>query len=239
MMMQAARKSAAARASAGSGHRPAKGVLMADREAGKTTPHQFVSVHFTQFLLILRAHSASDTQRKTEAELKTIKARAGAEEGVAKYSHDLSQGDTDKIISLDDDTQVRIDKSGKASVVRFSDGVPLKGGGTGLSASEYRQFQIYRAEHTESDPLDPTKKVTDEKAAMEDIKANNPQLYRKLRGEKAASSPSGPAPTGKKPMGTGTKADPYKATTQADIDWFKASAPAGAVIVVEGKSYTK
>jgi hypothetical protein len=41
------------------------------------------------------------------------------------------------------------------------------------------------------------------------------------------------------PAGAGTKADPYKATAQAEIDWFKANAPAGAVIEVDGRLYTK
>lgn len=48
------------------------------------------------------------------------------------------------------------------------------------------------------------------------------------------------SPPRKAPLsGGGTKDDPFKASTQADIDWFKASAPAGAVISVNGKLYKK
>lgn len=41
------------------------------------------------------------------------------------------------------------------------------------------------------------------------------------------------------PPGAGTESAPYKATTQAHIDWFRESAPAGAVIEVDGTLYTK
>jgi len=47
------------------------------------------------------------------------------------------------------------------------------------------------------------------------------------------------APSLKVPQGAGTRASPYKASTQADIEWFKKSAPKGAIIEVEGKLYTK
>lgn len=48
-----------------------------------------------------------------------------------------------------------------------------------------------------------------------------------------------PSAVVKPPKGGGTQADPYQASAQADIDWFKQSAPAGAVINVNGKLYTK
>lgn len=48
-----------------------------------------------------------------------------------------------------------------------------------------------------------------------------------------------PQKTDGAPKGSGTRADPYKASTQADIDWFKNNAPAGTVIEVNGKLYTK
>jgi hypothetical protein len=41
------------------------------------------------------------------------------------------------------------------------------------------------------------------------------------------------------PQGGGTKEQPYKAETQDHIDWFKNSAPQGAVIEVNGKLFTK
>lgn len=48
-----------------------------------------------------------------------------------------------------------------------------------------------------------------------------------------------PASTAGQPKGAGTAADPYTATTQAEIDWFKQNAKAGSRIVIEGKTYTK
>ncbi len=48
----------------------------------------------------------------------------------------------------------------------------------------------------------------------------------------ASSAPNPPA-------GKGTQAEPFQATSQADIEWFKASAPKGAVIVINGKPFTK
>lgn len=48
------------------------------------------------------------------------------------------------------------------------------------------------------------------------------------------------APTGGITLkGAGTREDPYIATTQAEIDHFKKTAPTGAVIVINGKKYTK
>lgn len=41
------------------------------------------------------------------------------------------------------------------------------------------------------------------------------------------------------PPGQGTRNDPYKATTQAQIDWFLENAPAGAVIEANGRLFTK
>jgi len=41
------------------------------------------------------------------------------------------------------------------------------------------------------------------------------------------------------PTGGGSRNDPFRATTQAHIEWFKKSAPAGTVIEVDGKLYTK
>ena len=38
--------------------------------------------------------------------------------------------------------------------------------------------------------------------------------------------------------GSGNKADPYQAQTQSDVDWFKANAQPGEVIIINGKPYT-
>jgi hypothetical protein len=39
--------------------------------------------------------------------------------------------------------------------------------------------------------------------------------------------------------GSGSQQDPYKATTQSQVDWFKRTAPAGSVIEIDGVLYTK
>lgn len=76
------------------------------------------------------------------------------------------------------------------------------------------------------------------------------------RGEQRRPQPSGPAPAaetstsppdgsvagagaGPKPQGSGTQADPYRATDQSAVDWFKQNAPAGAIIEVDGQLYQK
>lgn len=53
----------------------------------------------------------------------------------------------------------------------------------------------------------------------------------------AQEEPEPPAPGA--PSGGGTKDDPYQADSQEHINWFKASAPKGAVITINGKLYTK
>lgn len=41
------------------------------------------------------------------------------------------------------------------------------------------------------------------------------------------------------PPGAGTNSSPFRATTQAHIDWFRTQAPAGTVIEVNGQLFTK
>jgi hypothetical protein len=41
------------------------------------------------------------------------------------------------------------------------------------------------------------------------------------------------------PPGAGTRENPYQATTQQHVDWFRNNAPAGAVISINGQLYTK
>lgn len=60
---------------------------------------------------------------------------------------------------------------------------------------------------------------------------------------KSAQQAEGKKPTESKkagsPPGSGTQAQPFKATSQSHIDWFKQSAPKGAIIEVDGKLYVK
>ncbi|MER8602782.1 hypothetical protein NKH48_03170 [Mesorhizobium sp. M1233] len=52
----------------------------------------------------------------------------------------------------------------------------------------------------------------------------------------ATATPTTPPPG---LTGSGSQADPYKATTQDQVEWFKQYAPAGAQIVIDGGTYTK
>lgn len=54
-------------------------------------------------------------------------------------------------------------------------------------------------------------------------------------GQSTAAPIAAPAP----PPGNGTQAAPYQATTQDHVEWFKTSAPAEAVISIDGQLYTK
>lgn len=58
-------------------------------------------------------------------------------------------------------------------------------------------------------------------------------------GQSVPASQGEATSTAKPPAGRGTQAEPFQATSQADIEWFKTSAPKGAVIVVNGKPFTK
>lgn len=71
------------------------------------------------------------------------------------------------------------------------------------------------------------------------IERRTNEILRERKGGKSAASK--PAQGGNRaiPEGQGTQASPYKAATQAHIDWFKNAAPKGAVIEVDGKLYTK
>jgi hypothetical protein len=74
------------------------------------------------------------------------------------------------------------------------------------------------------------------------------QIYQELRGAnqgQQADNPKAkntdkPKPSANGvPSGKGTSSEPYIGKTQADIDWFKTKAPRGAIIVVNGKAYTR
>ncbi|MCC6775624.1 MAG: hypothetical protein IT537_03150 [Hyphomicrobiales bacterium] len=49
----------------------------------------------------------------------------------------------------------------------------------------------------------------------------------------------GPSSATQPPPGAGTRDQPYEAATQADIDWFRANAPAGSVLRANGQLFTK
>lgn len=84
------------------------------------------------------------------------------------------------------------------------------------------------------------------------------EFYRQLKGTPAAEAPAAeaasaaaakpaakptamatktPGNSGAKPSGSGTQQDPYQGLTQEDINWFKANAPKGSIISVQGKLY--
>ena len=78
------------------------------------------------------------------------------------------------------------------------------------------------------------------------LQAKTTEFYKQLTGTdqpaggtKPSESGTKVAISGTKPAGSGTEDDPYRATSQADVDWFKANAAAGAIIEVDGKLYKK
>ena len=73
------------------------------------------------------------------------------------------------------------------------------------------------------------------------IQAKTMELYKQLTGSGGATKKPTPATSTAPgaPPGSGTEADPYKATTQAQVDWFKNSAPAGTIIEIDGVLYKK
>ena len=70
---------------------------------------------------------------------------------------------------------------------------------------------------------------------QEAVQAKTMELYGQLRG----TTTSKVASIAGAPPGSGSEADPYKAATQDDIDWFTANAPAGSIIEVDGQLYRK
>jgi hypothetical protein len=69
--------------------------------------------------------------------------------------------------------------------------------------------------------------------------AKTREFYEQLT-DRAGTGDRVPASTsGTSPPGSGTEADPYRATSQAQVDWFKASAPAGSIIEIDGQLYKK
>lgn len=122
------------------------------------------------------------------------------------------------------------------------------GGGSGIdvSSAEYREAQRM-AEEWASDEAGLFR--TDE-TDFKDFKGNRQgaiqaktmEFYRQLTGQGPTVAGGGGSESSSAavaPPGSGTQADPYRATTQAAIDWFKQSAPAGSVLEVNGKLYQK
>jgi len=85
----------------------------------------------------------------------------------------------------------------------------------------------------------------------EAIQKKTLEIYNEMKGGTAPAS-TGSAQTGAPqdrtsappeqagaPTGSGTEADPYQASSQADINWFKDSARPGTIIEVDGKLYVK
>ncbi|RJF80959.1 hypothetical protein D3877_12050 [Azospirillum cavernae] len=132
-----------------------------------------------------------------------------------------------------------------------------------MSADDKRVYDAVIERYT-----DPMLKKTDWASVGRDLQAGgrddlaafafgqpDPQAWQRLDVPKDLQPPSGsssgsssaarpptvsaaPATTAP-PSGKGTQTEPFQATTQADIEWFKSSAPKGAVIVVNGKPFTK
>jgi len=94
---------------------------------------------------------------------------------------------------------------------------------------------------------DPTVSLKGEEA----VEAKAEQLFKVMKGRKSEATQPAPVSgsnrgqadgandAGGKPSGAGTEEDPFMATSQSQIDWFKQNAPEGAVINVNGKLYRK
>jgi|GEM_PF-5533971 len=72
-----------------------------------------------------------------------------------------------------------------------------------------------------------------ERLALDAAKAENPDLSTLPKWRSQYGIKSGT------PRGTGTKQDPYVASDQSHVDWFKQNAPPGSVLNVDGQLFTK
>lgn len=73
----------------------------------------------------------------------------------------------------------------------------------------------------------------------EALRAKTLEIYNQLTSGGTKSAGPGPGGDVNMPPGSGTQADPYKATTQSHVDWFRDNAPSGAIIEIEGSLYRK
>lgn len=76
----------------------------------------------------------------------------------------------------------------------------------------------------------------------EAIQAKTLELYKQLKGglTQPDATTTQTAPQGGGPVpGSGTESDPFVATTQDQVDWFRNSAPPGTIIMIDGKLYQK
>jgi hypothetical protein len=76
-------------------------------------------------------------------------------------------------------------------------------------------------------------------AAIQKRAAEIAQTLRTGFGGAAAPAAGAPAGGPGQPPGLGTREQPYQGSTQDHVNWFKTQAPAGSVIIINGKPYTK
>lgn len=80
------------------------------------------------------------------------------------------------------------------------------------------------------------------RALREQLGVGGPRLNGTANPAPAPAAPAAPAApqadTGGM-SGGGTQDDPYQATTQEQVEWFKTKAPAGTIIVINGTPYMK
>lgn len=104
----------------------------------------------------------------------------------------------------------------------------------GVDEDEFKEYGGNREEARQAKTLEIYRELTGQGGSKK------PPVVDKAEEEEPAATP---AKSGQKvagaPAGSGTKQDPYKGTTQAEIDWFKKNAPADSVIIANGKTYSK
>ncbi|MDQ7251647.1 hypothetical protein [Dongia sedimenti] len=67
--------------------------------------------------------------------------------------------------------------------------------------------------------------------------SNDDRPWWQFWGGSAAGPSASGAPQGLR--GQGSQASPWEADSQSQVDWFKQSAPAGSVMIIDGQTYTK
>jgi hypothetical protein len=163
--------------------------------------------------------------------------------------HSRSAGDIVSYVQTEDGKTVGLTRSGK----QVDTGLKQKK--ERLTTGDRDVLDRLEKQHTAKGPSDPADPTSSEVTRL-NVEAVAGQLrdmgrqdlakiydpggkFRQKYGYDGANKPKPGDETGKAPSGAGTRADPFKASTQAEVDWFKQNAKAGDVIMIDGKPFTK
>lgn len=115
----------------------------------------------------------------------------------------------------------------------------------GFDSDDFKQYGGNREEARTAKTLELYRQITGQGGAAQPVSDEDQEDPEMQQEDEEDTASPGAQPAGKaaqKPptlAGAGTQQSPFKATTQADIEWFKTKAPAGSVIEVNGKLYGK